>query len=102
MNALITMRACKVNSKIKDKKVLVLEAILNVEKGKTDNLIEQNKLWADDYAIKDKQATEWKAEYKQCTEELIEAKDWPWYKFDLKSVVTGVIIPIAIKVIWFL
>ena len=100
MNALISIQACKVNSKIKDKKISILEAMLEVEEGKVDNLFNQNKLLMDSYTIKMTEAAEWKSEYMQCTEALIDAKDWPWWKFDLKSVLTGTIIPLIIKFAW--
>ena len=91
MNALITFQHCKVNSKVKDDKITVLEAILEVEEGKVANLSKQNSLLFEDYSIKETEAAEWKDQYGQCTEALIDAKKVPWWKFDTKSVVTGVI-----------
>ena len=91
-NALITIQACKVNSKIKDKKVSILEAMLTVEEGKTENLFGQNKLCTENNGIYKTQAKEWKAEHKECTEELIKAKDWPLWKFDFKSMSVGSIL----------
>ena len=91
MNALITFQHCKVNSKVKDDKITVLEAILEVEESKVDNLSKQNSLLFKDYSIKKTEAAEWKVEYMQCTEALVDAKKVPWWKFDLKSVLTGTI-----------
>ena len=85
MNALITFQHCKVNSKVKDEKIVILSDIIAKEKEKVKNLFDQNRLSIENSDMHKKQAKEWKAEYKQCTEELIDAKDWPWYKFDLKS-----------------
>ena len=102
MNALITYGHCKVNSKVKDEKIVVLSDIIEKEKDKVDNLFNQNKICIDNSNMYKKQAEEWKVEYKKTIEELKKAKDWPWWKFDVKSVVTGVIIPIAIKLIWLL
>lgn len=102
MNALITFQHCKVNSKVKDEKIVVLSDIIAKEKEKVKNLFDQNRLSIENSDMHKKQAKEWKIEYKQCTEELIDAKDWPWWKFDFKSVVIGMITPIAIKLLWLL
>ena len=102
MNALITYGHCKANTKIKDGKITVLEAILEVEEDKVDNLSKQNKILVEDYSIKEIEAGEWKAEYMQCTEALVDAKKVPWWKFDLKSVLTGTLIPLIIKFAWII
>lgn len=91
MNALISMQACKVNSKIKSDKIDVLSALIDLEEDKVDNITSQNELLTEDYFIKETEAAEWKTEYLQCTEALIDAKKVPWWKFNLKSVFTGVI-----------
>ena len=100
MNALITFQHCKVNSKVKDDKISVLEAILEVEESKVVNLSKQNNILFEDYSIKETEAAEWKVEYMQCTEALVDAKKVPWWKFDLKSVLTGTLIPLIIKFAW--
>ena len=100
MNALITFQHCKVNSKVKDDKISVLKAILEVEESKIVNLSQQNSILLEDYFIKDTEAAEWKIEYMQCTEALVDAKKVPWWKFDLKSVLTGTLIPLIIKFAW--
>lgn len=89
MNALITFQHCKVNSKIKDDKIVVLTSTVTVAEDRADNLSKQNTLLAEDYLIKETEAVEWKAEYMQCTAALIDAKKVPWYSFNLKSVLTG-------------
>ena len=92
MNALITFQHCKVNSKVKDEKIVILSDIIAKEEEKVKNLFDQNRLSIENSDMHKKQAKEWKAEHKQCTEELIDAKDWPWWKFDLKSMSVGSIL----------
>lgn len=92
MNALITFQHCKVNSQVKDEKIVVLSDIIAREEAKVKNLFEQNRICGENYKIKEEQADLWKKESKECTEELIKAKDWPWYKFDLKSMSIGSIL----------
>lgn len=92
MNALISIQYCKVNSKVKEEKIIVLNDIIAKEEEKVKNLFDQNRLSIDNSDMYKAQAEEWKAEHKQCTEDLIDAKDWPWYKFDLKSMSTGSIL----------
>ena len=100
MNALITFQHCKVNSDVKDEKIVVLSDIIANEEAKVKNLFKQTELWSKNYKMIEEQSASWKKEYKQCTEELIDANDWPWYKFDLKSVITGTLIPLIIKLAW--
>ena len=92
MNALITFQHCKVNSKVKDEKIVILSDIIAKERGKVKNLFDQNRISIDNSDMYKEQAGNWKKEYKQCTEDLIDSKDWPWYKFDLKSMSIGSIL----------
>ena len=89
MNQLITYDHCMYNSEVKDKKIVVLTEIIAAEETKVKNLFNQNRICGDNFNIKEKQAELWKVEYEKATDELIKAKDWPWWKFDLKSVLTG-------------
>lgn len=88
-NLLIDIGYYKKKLKTSDKEKVVLSAIIAEEEAKVENLFEQNRICGENYIIKEKQADLWKKKYKECTEELIKAKDWPWWKFDLKSVLTG-------------
>lgn len=91
MNALITFQHCKVNSKIKDDKIVTLSAIIKSSEAQAANLRKQNNLLAVDFSIKSTEAKEWEAEYLNCTEALVDARNTPWYKFDSKSILTGIL-----------
>ena len=92
MNQLITYDHCLYNSKIKDEKIVVLNEIIAEEETKVKNLFNQNRICGDNFNIKEGQANMWKDEHTKVSEELKDAKDWPWYKFDLKSVSVGSIL----------
>lgn len=89
IHVLMSYGHCKANIKVKDDKIVVLSEIIEEEKGRADNLFNQNKICGDNSNIYKNQAREWKKEYYDCTEEL---KDLPWWKFDFKSISVGSII----------
>ena len=99
MNALITFQHCKVNSKVKDETIVVLSDIIAKEEEKVKNLFDQNRLSIENSDMHKKQAADWKKEYKQCTKELIKAKDWPWWKFDFKSMSVGSVLTLIVIII---
>lgn len=92
MNQIITYDHCMYNSELKDKKLVVLTDIISEEEAKVKNLFDQNRICGENYIMKVEQAEDWKKETKELTEELIKAKDWPWWKFDLKSMGLGSIL----------
>ena len=101
MNQLITYDHCLYNSKIKDEKIVVLTNIIEEEEAKVKNLFNQNSICGDNFTIKEEQANMWKEEHGKVSEELKKAKEWPWYKFDFKSMgfaITGEAIVTADKI----
>ena len=71
------------------KEIVILSNIIATEKERSSNLFRQNAMCTENYEIKKEQAEEWKAEYVKTAEELEDALDVPWYKFDLKSFSVG-------------
>ncbi len=77
-------------------RVVILSDIIDTEKKVSINLSSQIEKVAANYTIVETEAAEWKAEYLQCTVELIDAKKTPWWKFNLKSVFTGSILTLIV------
>lgn len=92
INLIVDFKYCRNSlNKFKDE-TIVLSEIIKEEKAKSKNLYDQNSACNENYTIKEKQTNEWKKEYTECTDELIKAKDWPWWKFDFKSISVGSIL----------
>lgn len=96
MNLLIDLGYYEKEVKNNKKEIIILNDLIEQHEDKVANLFQQNKICSDANGINKQQAIEYKKEYLACTEELIKARKIPWWKFDLKSVVVGLLFVLLI------
>lgn len=88
--------ACQDNAERKDKKIIVLDKMVAVEKQRSDNFSIQYDKCDENFKIKEIEANEWKKEYTECTEDSINCGELPWWKIDFKSMSIGAIIALIL------
>lgn len=89
-NLIRDFKVCKATIVTYDEKISILTEISRVKTEKVGNLSMQYEKCDTNFSIVEKQASEWEASYTQCVEDTVDCGTLPWYKFDLKSVLTGV------------
>jgi len=88
--------ACRDNIITKNKKIIVLSNILEIEKQRADNFSVQYDKCDDNFKIKDKQAGAWKKKYSTCVEDSVDCGELPWWKIDFKSAGASILLTLLL------
>lgn len=88
--------ACRDNIIAKNKKIIVLNNILAVEKQRADNFSVQYDRCDSNFNIKKTEAVAWKEKYSTCVGDSVDCGEVPWYKFDFKSVGGGILLTLLL------
>lgn len=88
--------ACRDSVITKNKKIIVLNNILVIEKQRANNFSVQYDKCDDNFNIKEKEAVAWKEKYSTCVGDSVDCGEVPWYKFDFKSVGGGILLTLLL------
>ena len=88
--------ACRDNAANINKKIVILSDIIKIEKQRTDNFSTQYEKCDVNFNIKKKEAVAWKDKYTVCVEDSVDCGELPWYKIDLKSAGTGILLTLLL------